>query len=84
MWRFDATSRRVAAPAGPAPGLLGGAAVAAREHHAVAPLRGLRTEPSGDVRRMEVVVASGLDAPGGGASGGHRVALPTGRRPGAR
>ena len=62
MWRFDATPRRVAL-AGPAPGLLGAAAVAARELHAVAPLRGFRTEPSGDVRRMEVVVASGLDAP---------------------
>ena len=63
MWRFDATPRRVAALAGPAPGLLGAAVVAARELHAVAPLRGLRTEPSGAVRRMEVVVASGLDAP---------------------
>ena len=62
MWRFDATPRR-AALAGPAPGLLGAAAVAARELHAVAPLRGLSPEPSGDVRRMEVVVASGLDAP---------------------
>ena len=62
MWRFDATPRRVAL-AGPAPGLLGAAAVAARELHAVAPLRGFRTEPSGDVTRMEVVVASGLDAP---------------------
>ena len=63
MWRFDATPRRVAAPAGPAPGLLGAAAVAARELHAVAPLRDLRTVPSGDAGRMEVVVASGLDAP---------------------
>jgi anti-sigma regulatory factor (Ser/Thr protein kinase) len=62
MWRFDATPRRVAL-AGPAPRLLGAAAVAARELHAVAPLRGFRPEPSGDVRRMEVVVASGLDAP---------------------
>ena len=62
MWRFDATPRR-AALAGPAPGLLGAAAVAARDFHAVAPLRGLRNEPSGDVRRMEVVVAFGLDAP---------------------
>jgi anti-sigma regulatory factor (Ser/Thr protein kinase) len=61
MWRFDATPRRVAL-AGPAPGLLGAAAVAARELHAVAPLRG-RSEPSGDAGRMEVVVASGLDAP---------------------
>jgi serine/threonine-protein kinase RsbW len=63
MWRFDATPRRVAATAGPAPGLSGAAAVAARELHAVAPLRGLPTEPTGDVRRMEVVIASGLDAP---------------------
>jgi anti-sigma regulatory factor (Ser/Thr protein kinase) len=63
MWRYDATPRRVAAPAGPAPGPLRAAVVAARELHAVAPLRGLRTEPSGAVRRMEVVVASGLDAP---------------------
>ena len=63
MWRFDATPRRVAASADPAPGLLGAAVVAARELHAVAPLRGLPTEPPGDVRRMEVVVASGLDAP---------------------
>ena len=63
MWRFDATPRHVAALAGPAPGLLGAAVVAARELHAVAPLRGLRTERSGAVRRMEVVVASGLDAP---------------------
>jgi serine/threonine-protein kinase RsbW len=62
MWRFDATPRRVAL-AGPAPGLLGAAAVAARELHAVAPLRGFSPEPAGDVRRMEVVVASGLDAP---------------------
>ena len=62
MRRFDATPRR-AALAGPAPGLLGAAAVAARDFHAVAPLRGLRNEPAGDVRRMEVVVASGLDAP---------------------
>jgi anti-sigma regulatory factor (Ser/Thr protein kinase) len=62
MWRFDATPRRVAALAGPAPGLLGAAAIAARELHAVAPLRG-RAEPSSDVRRLEVVVASGLDAP---------------------
>jgi anti-sigma regulatory factor (Ser/Thr protein kinase) len=61
MWRFDATPKRVAW-AGPAPGLLGAAAVAARELRAVAPLRG-RAEPSGDVRRMEVLVASGLDAP---------------------
>jgi anti-sigma regulatory factor (Ser/Thr protein kinase) len=61
MWRFDATPKRVAL-AGPAPGLLGAAAVAARDLHAVAPLRG-RSEPSGDVRRLEVVVASGLDAP---------------------
>jgi hypothetical protein len=62
MWRFDATPRR-AASAGQAPGLLGAAAVAARELHAVAPLRGFGTAPSGDVRRLEVVVASGLDAP---------------------
>jgi anti-sigma regulatory factor (Ser/Thr protein kinase) len=63
MWRFDATPRRVAALAGPAPGLLGAAAVAARDLRAVAPLRDLRTVPSGDAGRMEVVVASGLDAP---------------------
>jgi anti-sigma regulatory factor (Ser/Thr protein kinase) len=63
MWRFDATPRRVAALAGPAPGLLGAAAVAARQLHAVAPLRDLRTVPSGDAGRLEVVVASGPDAP---------------------
>ena len=63
MWRYDATPRRAAAPAGPAPGLLGAAAVAARDLHAVAPLSGLPTVPSGDAGRMEVVVASGLDAP---------------------
>jgi anti-sigma regulatory factor (Ser/Thr protein kinase) len=43
--------------------VLGAAAVAARDLHAVAPLRGLRTVPSGDAGRLEVVVASGLDAP---------------------
>ena len=62
MWRFHATPRRVAL-AGPAPWLLGAAVAAAPLVFAVAPLRGLRTEPSGAVRRMEVVVASGLDAP---------------------
>jgi serine/threonine-protein kinase RsbW len=61
MWRFDATPRRVAF-AGHTPGLLGAAAIAAPELHAVAPLGG-RAEPSSDVRRLEVVVATGLDAP---------------------
>jgi anti-sigma regulatory factor (Ser/Thr protein kinase) len=42
--------------------LLGAAAIAAPELHAVAPRRG-RAEPSSDVRRLKVVVASGLDAP---------------------
>jgi anti-sigma regulatory factor (Ser/Thr protein kinase) len=67
MWRFDATPRRVAW-AGPAPGLLGATAVEARDLRAVAPLpvaplRDLRTMPANDVGRLEIVVASGLDAP---------------------
>lgn len=56
MWRFDATPRRVAALDGDAPGPLSAAAVAPRE-------RRPPTLPSGHERRLEVVVASGLDAP---------------------
>jgi hypothetical protein len=56
MWRFDATPRRVAAPFGGATGPLSAAAVAPRECRPP-------TLPSGHERRLEVVVASGLDAP---------------------
>jgi serine/threonine-protein kinase RsbW len=56
MWRFDATPRRVAAPFGDASGPLRATAVAPRERRSP-------TLPSGHERRLEVVVASGLDAP---------------------
>jgi anti-sigma regulatory factor (Ser/Thr protein kinase) len=63
MWRFDATLRRVAVPYGDVPGPLSAVAVAPSERHAASPVPRPPALPSGHDRRLEVVVASGLDAP---------------------
>jgi anti-sigma regulatory factor (Ser/Thr protein kinase) len=63
MWRFDATPRRVAAPDGAVPGPLTAAAVTPRERAIPIPVPIPPTLPAGHERRLEVVVASGLDAP---------------------
>jgi anti-sigma regulatory factor (Ser/Thr protein kinase) len=63
MWRFDATPRRVAAPSGDAPGPLGAAAVAPRKRRAATRVPRPPTAPTGRERRLEIVVASGIDAP---------------------
>jgi anti-sigma regulatory factor (Ser/Thr protein kinase) len=63
MWRFGATPRRVTTPYGDAPGSLSAAAVMPRERGALTPVPVPPTLPSGHERRLEVVVASGVDAP---------------------
>jgi anti-sigma regulatory factor (Ser/Thr protein kinase) len=59
MWRFDATPRRVAPLDGDASGPLSAAATAPRERRAPRP-SAVRPRRA---RRLEVVVASGIDAP---------------------
>jgi anti-sigma regulatory factor (Ser/Thr protein kinase) len=59
MWRFDATPRRVAALDGDASGPVSAAALAPRERRAPR----ASAVQAGRERRLEVIVASGIDAP---------------------